>query len=486
MSDLTDSINWPDRLLTLVESMSPAIFEPGVIRYLKEAGAVRGMVACSGGADSVGLLCLLVAQAKDYGLTLHVGHYNHQWRGEASEADAAFVASLAEALGLPFSGGECASGKAALTETTARTLRLEFLRQATAENACDCLFFGHQLDDIIETQLQRMVRGCGSEGLAAPRPVTRFKHYPTHLRPLLHKRGGAIRAALRAASIPWREDLSNEDTRIARNALRQRIVPDLSASLGRDAATGAAKSRQLLEEDAVALNTLAREQLPEAFEHKSGLDRTRLQTVPRALLRRALIEWLSGHGLINSLRRASIDILITTIRSRRNRFRMSAGRDLILLDSDRLTFERGEDSSYEPALSPVCLKPQEPVLLYQGARIQVEPVTLDGFFLEQIRAGNIHPEVEAVVADQDEGTFRVRYWQAGDRFFPLGAPGRRKLKDWFIDRGIPKLERKWLPVVISRCNEIVWVPGFPPAESHKIQSSTKKALRLTYRRSQTI
>ena len=28
--------------------------------------------------------------------------------------------------------------------------------------------------------------------------------------------------------------------------------------------------------------------------------------------------------------------------------------------------------------------------------------------------------------------------------------------------------------------EVIWVPGFPPAESCKISPSTKRALRLTY------
>ena len=73
-------------------------------------------------------------------------------------------------------------------------LRLDFLRRAAHLKHCDYIIFGHQLDDIIETQLQRIARGCASDGLAAPRPVALFDKQPTHLRPLLHLRAGDIRA----------------------------------------------------------------------------------------------------------------------------------------------------------------------------------------------------------------------------------------------------------------------------------------------------
>ena len=39
-------------------------------------------------------------------------------------------------------------------------LRLDFLRKAAHLQHCDYIIFGHQLDDIIETQLQRIARGA--------------------------------------------------------------------------------------------------------------------------------------------------------------------------------------------------------------------------------------------------------------------------------------------------------------------------------------
>lgn len=480
MSDVPNQIDWPERAVALAARKYASALESSVARQLLKAAPCKVLIACSGGADSVFMLCILAAKAEELGLTLHLAHYNHRWRGDESAADAAFVASLADAFDLPFSCGERPSGEAAFTETTARALRLEFLRQTAAEHDCEYILFGHQLDDIIETQLQRIARGCASDGLAAPRPVARFEGRPTHLRPILHLRAGDIRMALNATAIPWREDMSNDDVSIARNALRKSIVPELSESLGRDAPVGAARSRRLLEEDAAALNALAREKLPEAFQHDPRLDRNKLQSVSVALLRRALADWLSGHGLIASVGAPAMDIMIETLLGDRDRFRMSAGEDYILMDSESLTLERGGESEGESALLTATLESGEPIFLSTGALIQIEPVKVDEALLQRFRSGQVDQQVEAFIGDAGEEPYTVRSWQPGDRFTPLGAPGTKKLKDWFIDRRILRAERKLLPIVINASDEVIWVPGFPPAESCKIQPATKRALRLTY------
>lgn len=479
MPDTPQQINWLESAAALQGRFGDGSIDPTVLAHLRRAGHV--LVACSGGADSVFLLCILVARAQELGLTLHLAHYNHRWRGNASDGDAAFVESLAVAFKLPFISDTRPANEAAFTETTARALRLDFLRKAAQSYTCDYIVFGHQLDDIIETQLQRIARGCASDGLAAPRPVAIFDgHHPTHLRPLLHLRAGDIRMSLHAASIPWCEDSSNDDVSIARNALRQEIIPDLAEALARDPAQGAARSRRLLEEDASALDGLAREQLPEAYAHAPELDRASLRSVPTALLRRALAEWLSGHDLIGSIGAPAMDLLIETLRSPRERYRMSAGSHYIVLDPDTLRLEHENAAAQQVALQPATLELGEPLFLSTGALIEAEVIELTDTLRGQIMAGEVDPLGESIIACSDETSLEVRAWQPGDRFCPLGAPGRKKLKDWFIDRRIPQSERKTLPLVLNASKEVIWVPGFPPAESCKIQLSTKKALRLTY------
>jgi tRNA(Ile)-lysidine synthase len=471
-------INWPKAALTLNQGLEKDVIESSVLEHLKRAEHV--LVACSGGADSVFLLCLLVARAQEIGLQLHVAHYNHRWRSEESDADADFVESLAASFNLPFLNDARPKKEAAFTETTARELRLDFLRRSAHLQHCDYIIFGHQLDDILETQLQRIARGCATDGLAAPRPVALFDKQPTHLRPLLNLRAGDIRMALQASNIPWCEDRSNEDMNIARNSLRRQIIPDLGDAIGREPVVGAARSRRLLEEDATALDLLARQYLPAAYTHAPILDRAKLNAVPTALLRRALAEWLSGHGLLSSLGAPAMDRLIEILGAEREQNRMSAGSHYILIDADTLSFEHQDASGQLLELQPAILGIGKALFLSTGAFIEAEVLELTDTLRQQILAGEVNPQCEAIITHPKEYSLAVRAWQPGDRFHPLGAPGGKKLKDCFIDRRIPQTERKTLPLVLSVSQEVIWVPGFPPAESCKIGPSTKRALRLTY------
>jgi len=52
----------------------------------------------------------------------------------------------------------------------------------------------------------------------------------------------------------------------------------------------------------------------------------------------------------------------------------------------------------------------------------------------------------------------IRNRRAGDRLRPLGAPGRRRLKDVLIDHKMPREERDLLPLLLWR-DRIAWVPG---------------------------
>jgi tRNA(Ile)-lysidine synthase len=471
-------INWQEAVHSLNKSASKYGFEPTVIEHLRSAKNV--LIACSGGADSVYLLCALIAQAEAIDLRLHVAHYNHRWRGKDSTLDADFVESIAQSFELPYIYGNRLDNEVAFTETTARTLRLKFLRESAKKLNCDFLIFGHQLDDIIETQLQRIARGCSSDGLAAPRPVMTFEGLPTHLRPLLHLRAKEIRAALKAASIPWKEDSSNDDVGIARNALRKKMIPDMANALGRDPAIGAARSRLLLQEDAVALDVISRQLLPEAYAHAQALERSALCALPPALMRRALTEWLSGHGLIGSVGASSMDTLINTLISSKKDHRLSAGSHYVVIDANTVSYEHADTHLDQQGLPPAYLKLEEQVILPNGALIQAQVVKICADLRARIGSGEVDSNKEAFLADQGESSFNIRSWQEGDCFFPLGAPGRKKLKDWFIDRKIPKPVRKSLPLFINESGELLWVPGFAPAERYKVQPSTNWALRLTY------
>jgi len=478
MADENERMDWGGAARRL-RSRLPGFPQEAVRAALAEAGRARVVVACSGGADSLSLLLALAAEPEVL-CDLVVAHYNHRWRGGDSDADASFVREVALGLDLPYEEAIRPPEEAAFTETTARELRLAFLRQVAAEHDCGFIAFGHQREDILETQLQRLARGAGAEGLAAPRPVHAFEGLPTHLRPLLDLRAGDLRMALNASGIPWREDVSNRDMRIARNVLRQRVIPDLAEATGRDVSAGAARSRKLLAEDAEALDRLARRECPGAYAGAPELAIADLRRLPAALARRALSRWLHDDEGIRTISAPVLDELLETIFTGRAAHRISVADGFIRIRGGRLTVTPSGNAA-GPFLSEAVLRAGESVLLSTGAAMTAESVAVDAALRDRLARGEVDPAKEACVALDPSASLRIRPRRPGDRYRPLGAPGSRKLQDCLTDAGIPARERDALPVVIDKGGRPVWVPGLPPVDAVRIAPATMRALRLTYR-----
>ncbi len=92
------------------------------------------------------------------------------------------------------------------------------------EAKLDRIALGHTRSDQAETVLYRFLRGSGSAGLAAMRPVSR----DGLIRPLLAVSREEVRAWAQSQGISWREDSSNQDPRFARNVLRNEAIPALA------------------------------------------------------------------------------------------------------------------------------------------------------------------------------------------------------------------------------------------------------------------
>jgi tRNA(Ile)-lysidine synthase len=181
-------------------------------------------VAVSGGADSLALLHALRTLARPRGWRLEVVTVDHGMRA-GSAADAAFVVDHAKALGLgahrvTVAPADLEAHRGAGPEGAARAVRYQVLAETAAEAGCRFVATGHTMDDQAETVLLQLLRGAGPEGLAAMAVRDGWL-----LRPLLGVRRSETRACCRALDLSWREDPSNADQRLLRNAVRLRVLP---------------------------------------------------------------------------------------------------------------------------------------------------------------------------------------------------------------------------------------------------------------------
>jgi tRNA(Ile)-lysidine synthase len=193
---------------------------------------VTVLLAVSGGPDSVALLRAMAALSGTGEASLLVAHVNHQLRGDASDADEAFVVDLCHRLGVPCEVhraqvDEIAADLGDGLEAAARSARYQVLEKAAARLGARYVVTAHTADDQAETILHRIVRGSGIAGLAGiarARPLGAA----TLIRPLLEFRRAELIDYLNELGQAYRVDASNDDTRLTRNRIRHELLPTLA------------------------------------------------------------------------------------------------------------------------------------------------------------------------------------------------------------------------------------------------------------------
>src|SRR5262245_22270504 len=200
----------------------------------------RYLIGVSGGRDSVALLHWLI----DAGYKrLVVCHLNHQLRGRSSDADARFVEKLAAKYQTDFELGSAdvralAKKNIMSLETAAREARYAFFAKAVQCHGCHTIFLAHHADDLVETFLFNLIRGAGLTGLTAMRDVSTRDLQDIKLlfivRPLLSVWRNEIDNYVRQHRLKFREDATNKNLAPIRNRIRNRVIPYLEKTLGRN------------------------------------------------------------------------------------------------------------------------------------------------------------------------------------------------------------------------------------------------------------
>lgn len=474
-------LDWPSLAESLSAKFSHDRFNSEVTSWIEKQTEDRPWsIACSGGPDSVCLLLLLYAHYAHRHGDLHILHFNHCMRGEASDSDADFVKKLAHGLDLLCHSGTMDRGeKEIVNEVQAREARYNFFTEIMDTIDSRALFSGHVKEDITETMLMRLARGSGSAGLAAPRPVHYHQNNIVHIRPLLDITKTEIKACLEEQNIPWCDDKSNSENIFLRNRLRNSVLPAWRNAEDRNIDEGAAHARLLLEEDDKALETWLAE-LEQNFGPGQPYAIGRIIEKPTAIIRRALYHWLDAQNLMPVFSREAIENLLSRILNHQD-LRMSAGnKNFIEYKGGWLSVvSTAEEPDWPPVFAPINAE----VFLPQGTRFMAETVQIDSALRDSIINGAYDENHYAFLRKEEKDPipgFDLRRWQPGDRYRPLGSPGTSKLQDIFTNRKISPEERNQLPVVCVDNDTILWIPGLPPADSHKIDRFTNHALRLTY------
>jgi tRNA(Ile)-lysidine synthase len=469
-------------------------------RLLPAEGEI--VVAVSGGVDSLCLLHILhrlCGPEKRYAdVALHVAHLDHRLRGTEGERDAARVAQLAAAWGLPATIGSIDVPALARTEhrsleDAARAARYRFLRQVAQGHL---IAVAHQADDQVETLLLHYLRGGGLRGMVGMTP-----RQQDIIRPLLALTRAETAAYCREWNLSPLEDASNSDPRFLRNRIRHELLP-LLESLNPGIRPTLLRSAEVMQVDLDWIEEqvtwlwprIARSGGEEALVLEVDHLRNLPLSLQRHLLRRAAETLCAGQSPLELRHYRLIEELCQRGANGEERALHLPGQLTVTRRLDLLTIQRQATRREQRVFSTA----QETVTLPIPGRVVV-PGTgwiavagqLGGEDLEQMREALAREDQTALwqllpsgghtvyIDSESIGLFlQVRARKPGDRIQPLGMAQEKKVQDVMVDQHVPRAERARTPLFFS-ATHCVWVAGVCIDERVKLTSTTRGIIRLS-------
>lgn len=460
--------------------------EQKVRDFVEKHGLIREgdllAAGISGGADSVCLFYLLKSLQRELDFDFVAVHVNHELRGEEAARDEAFVEDLCRQEGVRFYSVHrdvkaMAAREGFTLEEAGRKARYEAFEDILLKEQGTGIVLAHHQDDQAETMIHHLIRGTGLAGLCGLRPLS-----GNRIRPLLCLERREIEQYLRARGCSWQADSSNQEDEYTRNKIRHHVVSYLCQEINPKAVAHMSQTAEELRETEELLSRLVRQKRQQFV--KKGEDgiawiRERLKEELPLIQRRIFLEEM----------------------------KQAAGSEK---DFSRVHAEAVESLWEKPAGKEICLpkgvvaqRSYEGIVIKKrraeaagGERMpekqgnwglepeeQIKELTAGGYLVcYQLISNNFSAIEEKKYTkwlnyDNIKDKLVIRHRKQGDRIGVLVSGGSKKLKDYLIDRKVPREKRDEL-WVLAEGQEILWVIGDRISEKYKVTESTEKILHI--------
>ncbi len=420
------------------------------------------LLAVSGGIDSV-VMADLFAQAN---YCFAIAHVNFRLRGEASEADEAFVRTLADQYGVPcyvqaFDTQAESQQSGSSVQMTARSLRYDWLQLLAKERKFACVATAHQKNDVFETLLFNLTKGTGIAGLHGIPVKTRLL-----IRPLLFATRTDIAQYARQRPLSWREDASNLSVKYARNRIRLEVMPAL-LKINPNLLHTLDDTLERMQGAEKVLQHYVKQIKAESLQ-KIGQDifisLTALQKAEALPV--VLAELLKPYDFPYAQVKTIAGFIQNASSATGKRF--TSARYVLNIDRTHLIISPAEASGRYAAYLE---KDTHQLTLDDHRRLVCQVAEASTYKLPA------DPAIAALDLEKLTFPLQIRSWQEGDRFYPLGMQGKKKLSDFMIDRKIP-LNLKDRILVLLSSDAIAWVVGHRIDERFKITKATKQVFQI--------
>ena len=405
----------------------------------------------SGGYDS---LCLLDILHK-LGASITAIHLNHNWRGEESLRDEEFCRDYCQTNGIEFYT-ETLSKDVPHTEAAAREARYDFYKRCAEKFRADAIFTAHNLDDLAETVLYRIIKGTGVTGLQAISEKRGIVY-----RPLLDIPRVEIEKYCAQNNLKGIFDSSNDNVKYKRNFIRKKLMP-LIAEVNpnylrafKNLSQNAEETMEIVD-DYMAKISLETANITEHFiklgaplQNYLILDffiKNNLEYDREKIL--SIVDFIKENASSKSGKTKSITTdLWIFVNSEKFEFIRKTGRGTIEV---KITTEGRYD--------------------FGGYEFIIKRIN------ENLTEFPKDSEMRAY-AELEEINFTLRNRKDGDIIYPLGAHGSQKLKKYLNEKKIPNHEKDLIPL-LCKGKEVLWAAGLGISEKIKVVNKPTHMIRL--------
>lgn len=449
------------------------VTEQKVLRFIKENNLIvesdRILIAISGGPDSVFLLHFLNKFRRKYKIDIAAVHINHLLRGKDSQRDELFCKAICDELSIPFFFHRVNVKKYARLnkfslEVAGRKIRYQYFEKLLNRIDYTKVVTAHNSDDNLETVLLNLVKGTGIKGVAGI-PVKRDKI----IRPVLCLSKQEILDYLEENKFEYRVDLSNYSDEFERNYLRNNVIPLVQKNLNPSVKESVLNSSLNLQR----FNLFIDEQLKKLKSivkvEKDSQISFSLNDVIKIdeFLFAQLIKEVVDENFNSKTEFEDIKKVISLIKRQAGKTEELSNSLLAVREREVIIVRKNNNVTESISIT-----------LKVGDKVQVlnNKFSIKDIAKSKITIGK-NKNIEFIAADKIKNDFIIRNWKAGDKFYPIGLRGTKKVSDYLTDAKIDLLERN-KQLVLTNNGKIVWLIGKRLDDRYKITSQTKKVLKL--------
>jgi len=429
------------------------------------------LVALSGGADSVFLLSFLLKYKKCFDLKLSAFHLNHNLRGKEAIDDEKFCRSFTKQKKVEYFSASknvkaFAKKNKLSVEEAGRNLRYSELERIAGKNGFNKIATAHNANDNTETILLNLIKGTGIKGIAGI-PVMRG----IIIRPILTVSKDEILSYLGKKKISFRTDSSNLSNEYERNFLRNEIIPALKEKLNVQLDNTLLKSSKVFRSISAALEKQIEAIIMDAVEFKGkqlsiNIDET--IKLDENLVGEFFKKTVPDYFPVE-LSNENVKALISLLKKQKGKSIALANGLTAYRESKKILISKRKKFK----------KKEIEITVGKSKKIYGGVISINKVLLKSAKKNNDN-SAEYISADGIHGKFILRTWKDGDRFYPLGMKGSKKISDFLTEQGIPSYKKRE-QLVLTNSGKIVWVVGLRLDDMFKLKTNSKKVFKLCWK-----